>query len=658
MENLNKYINSKHKDLLNSNYCFKDLFNLIHTQEERIFCEFISNFQVKRIKYKEVKKYCYQMGSFLNQNISNNKGKYVGLYMENSVNWIAVFWSLLMIGYKPVLLNCKLPVEMNLEIINQLEVDTVVTTFNTFDSYDFIDVIKLENTLSFIPKVVECALFEDFNWCDEIALCSTATTLNYKLCIYTGSDFTYQVLNAKGILSKNKMIKKHYKGSLKMLCFLPFYHVFGLVAAYIWFSVFGRTFVFLTDYSSETIIKTIRRHEVTHIFAVPLLWNTVVKEVKKEVSMLSEKEQKKFTKGLKLSNKLQNAFPKLGMKIARKLFKRITDKTFGDSISFLISGGGYISDETLYILNGVGYPLHNGYGSSEIGITSVELGKKLKHRIRGAVGKPFDSVSYSIIDDKLMVKGKSTCSYIYPRKGTPYQVNKDEWFDTNDLVRVDKGGSYYILGRADDVVINATGEKINPDIIEKHILLTNANNYCVMDYQGELSFIVEIARGVNQFRLNLIYDEIISNVKILNSKGYVINKVYFTHDPMINPNAIKVSRKLLKSKIDNKQVTLHSIDELSEVKTQSQEEVVDSIVGIVKNCFADVLGKPYDSIESDKHFIFELGGTSLDYFSLLMKLKKEFGFEFSMEEQSCSTVNEFAKYIESKISGGSKNEKI
>lgn len=654
MENLNKYISSKHQDLLNSDYSFKDLFRLIHTQDERIFCEFIHNFQVKKIKYKEVEKYCYQMGYFLNENISNEKDTYVGLYMENSVNWIAVFWALLMIGYKPVLLNCKLPVEMNLEIIKLLNIKTVVSGFNTFDPYDDVKVIKLQHSLAFIPEVSKCPVYTPVKWCDEIALCSTATTLNYKLCIYTGKDFTYQVLNSKGILSKNKMMKKHYNGYIKQLCFLPFYHVFGLVATYIWFSVFGRTFVFLTDYSSETIIKTIRRHEVTHIFAVPLLWNTIVKEVKKEVATLSDAEQKKFTKGLKLSHKLQNMFPKLGMKISRKLFKRITDKTFGNSISFLISGGGYISDETLYILNGVGYPIFNGYGSSEIGITSVELRKKVKHRLLGSVGKPFDSVTYKVDDEKLYVKGNSTCSYIHARNGSYEKVDKEAWFDTNDHVRVDKGGNYYILGRADDVVINSTGEKINPDIIEKHILLTNVNNYCVMDYQGDLSFIVEINKAVNQFRLNTIYDEIISNVKILNSKGYVINKVYFTYDPMINPNAIKVSRKLLKDKIENKTVILHSIDKLKETRCQTAEEVTNTIVDIVKVCFAEALGKDISAIDNNKHFVFELGGTSLDYFSLLMKLKKEFGMEFSLEEQSCSTVEDFSKYIEKKLSGGSK----
>jgi acyl-CoA synthetase (AMP-forming)/AMP-acid ligase II len=79
-----------------------------------------------------------------------------------------------------------------------------------------------------------------------------------------------------------------YNGSIKQLAFLPFYHIFGLFAVYYWFAFFGRTFVFLKDYSPDTIARTCRRHEVTHIFAVPLLWHTVEEKIQKGVRMMPE----------------------------------------------------------------------------------------------------------------------------------------------------------------------------------------------------------------------------------------------------------------------------------------------------------------------------------------------------------------------------------
>ena len=150
-----------------------------------------------------------------------------------------------------------------------------------------------------------------------------------------------------------------------------------------------------------------------------------------EVNLLSDKEKRKFEKGIKISLALQNIFPELGAKIARKMFKRITSLIFGDSIKFTISGGGYISDEALKLINGIGYPLFNGYGSTEIGITSVELRKKAKYRILGSVGKPFKSLEYQINGDVLEVRGKSTCSVIINKDDIDNKVNQEET-ETND----------------------------------------------------------------------------------------------------------------------------------------------------------------------------------------------------------------------------------
>ena len=38
----------------------------------------------------------------------------------------------------------------------------------------------------------------------------------------------------------------------------------------------------------------------------------------------------------------------------------------GDKVKFCISGGGYLSNDTLRTINGLGYPLYNGYGMTEI----------------------------------------------------------------------------------------------------------------------------------------------------------------------------------------------------------------------------------------------------------------------------------------------------
>ena len=287
-----------------------------------------------------------------------------------------------------------------------------------------------------------------------------------------------------------------------------FNHIFGLIAAYFWFSLFGRTFVFLKDYAPNTILNTIRRHNVTHVFAVPLLWNTITKEVTKKIDALDDKKRNKVDKWLARSIKLQDINSQLGMQISRKIFKEVVDKTLGTSIKFLISGGGAIAEKTLYLINGIGYPLFNGYGSTEVGITSVELRKKASKRLLGTIGKPFDSVSYKVVDDVLYVKGLSTCSKIFLKDGKEEIISKDEWYKTNDIASVDKNGYYYIKGRLDDVYVSSTGEKYNPDLIEAKCLLKEVNNYCILNLNDKLSLVIEISKN----------KDLLSKINIKNEK--------------------------------------------------------------------------------------------------------------------------------------------
>ena len=46
----------------------------------------------------------------------------------------------------------------------------------------------------------------------------------------------------------------------------------------------------------------------------------------------------------------------------RVILKLFQGKVLGSQIQFCISGGGYLSSKTLNLINGLGYPLYNGYG--------------------------------------------------------------------------------------------------------------------------------------------------------------------------------------------------------------------------------------------------------------------------------------------------------
>ena len=642
-ENIPLYIKERFSLLSQAEPNLKSVFEIIHDQGERFFTEYYESFSLRNVSYKEFKSYVKKTASYLEDNSLKPNHEYVGLLMDNSLNWVSVFWAILMLGGKPVLLNKKLPLNINQEIAKLLKIKYVVSDVHAEDTFD--TVLYFENVNKIIPEIDDLNEIEQEDWEDEIVLSTTATTLNYKICVYKGADIYSAIMNAKCVLKRSKIVKEHYEERLKVLAFLPFYHIFGLMAAYFWFSIFGRTFVFLKDYSGETILRTIQRHKVTHVFAVPLLWNTIARELKKKIKQLPEKEQKKANKGIKFIYNLQNVFPNYGRRVARKLLKEVQSQIFGDSIKFCITGGGSIPKETLYIINAIGYPLYNGYGSTEMGITSVELRSKPKYRVLGTVGMPLDSVTYKLENDELLIKGSSICFKIIYKDGREEIVNKDEWYHTGDMFRVTKDGYYYALGRNDDVYVGANGEKINPDEIEKHVFLTSVVRYCFTTYKGQLSLILQLSKQNYTMRANAIVNEVKSCLDLLKQKGYQIEKVYYTFDDIANKEAIKVSRKLLERLIVSNNVQLEDFANFSNLVMNKKEELNNDITNRIKKVFSEVLNKDINEIGEESDFFLELGGTSLDYMTLLLKLEQEFDTNIAFKEKSFSTVKEFYNYL-------------
>ena len=642
-ENIPQYIKWKLRSLDTLEPTLKSLFEIAHDQEERIFCEYIDNFIVKSITYSDFSLYTKKFARFLsNQNLTP-KHDFVGLLMDNSMNWVAIYWGLIMIGYKPFLMNKKMPIEMLKEMVSTLHIHSVIADVHVEKEFEHVVFINNENKP--LKEIEELEPISEFDWEDEIALSTTATTLTYKICVYKGKDLFEQTKNAKCIIKGNRTLKEHYNQRLKVLGFLPFYHIFGLIAAYTWFSLFGRTFVFLKDYSSETILKTVQRHKCTHIFGVPILWDTIAKEIKKEISLLTEKEQKKANRGLKFTYKLQNMFPVFGRHKCRKLLAQGQNKVFGDSVIFCISGGGPVTYETLYLLNAIGYPLYNGYGSTEYGIDSVELRLKPKYRLLGTIGKPLDSVEYKIEDEELLIRGTSTCSRIIHKDGKEEIINKDEWQHTNDIACVDKKGYYYLKGRKDDVCIGKNGEKINPDEIERYVLMTSAIRYCFTTINEKLSLVMQLSKSNYTIKAQSIINEVNNCLEKLEKVGYHIEQVYYTFDDIASKEAIKVSRKILDTLISKNRIKLMSFSDFTKSVETDSKEVNAEIVKRISKVFGEVLNKDPDSLDVNANFFFDLGGTSLDYMSLLMKLEQEFEMKISLEEESCSTINSFYEYI-------------
>ena len=661
--------------LRKSNKTLEDVFNIMFSRPEEIMAEWLEDGERRFMTFAEGEKRIRNAAYALSRKIAR-PGQFVALDMENSVDWIIAFWAILMSGSKPYLVNRRHPARLTQGIVSTLGITFAVAQGETNYPCIYIDVNELkceghddfgrcgaaralEDPLKAVDKSAKEAAggmsAEDAKqqypaFADEIALATSATTLNEVICIYNGQRVANQILNCKSILLQNKLMPTFYHGALKQLAFLPFYHIFGLMAVYFWFAFFARPMVFMEDYSAESILGTVRKLEVTHIFAVPMLWHSIEKQVKAQVKAQGAKQEKKFYKGLAICTKIQNVCPGLGRKLSKRIMKQVTSQLFGDSPAFLISGGGYVKDSAMYMFNAMGYPLHNGYGMSETGITSVELRETMKARLQNSIGRPFDSVKYTIDDDGILhISGDSLCCRMI-RNGREMII--EDTYNSGDVVTVDSEGNYYIKGRLGDRIIGESGENINPDDIEKDLELPLARDLCVFGYgrgsEEEIALVVRLGRDTSTADIKATADSAYEQSDKLPGT-YKIRKFFFTFDPICAETAIKVSRSYLKRGIADGSIRLVPFDDVLEGRVSGREGVdsADTLGLKLRSIFAEFTERAEEEIYIDDHFLYDLGGTSIDYFSLVMRINEELNMHIVFDKEgACHTIREFERFIQ------------
>lgn len=641
---LKKFVKCECEKLKNSNQTFEDIYNIVFYRDAVMAETSVASsagMQIKEYTYKEVRNTIESIAAAIALK-TEKKGAFIGLSGQNSVEWLISFWAILMSGNKPFLVNLMQPAEASASMLKTIGAEFVLCTDKATE-YDGIPFI-LYNELNENESNISKGVLGDFG--NEIAITTSGTTLKEKICIYTGFEISQQIFNSWQALSWNNAIGRGYKGKIKTFAMLPLYHIFGLEATYLWLSFFGAILVFPENLAPETLLRTVRLHEVTHIFAVPLLWHTIEKTVLREVGKRDDKTQEKFNKGIKISLMLQNTFPKFGERIASKLFKEVREKVFGDSVKFCISGGSPLKESSMNLINALGYHLISGYGMSEIGIIMADFAKRPKEKVPVSVGKPFNSVQVRVDSQGIMlVKGDSICKRIIVGGSL---TENEEWFNTGDVVSVSDEGKYYLQGRASDIVISENGENLNPDFAEKFFDLPGAKCFSVMGDENmeKLILVVQIPEGLARDDRELLE----KNVKICEDKlpsVYKISKVYYTVDGVMEESDIKVSRTKVRRNIENGTIKLfESIEEVENEGFENDSELKKKLRSIL----AEALNLPEEKITNTGHFIKDLGGTSLDYFTVVSEIDEQLGVTLEFEETEFAyNLNDLERVIEEKL---------
>ena len=257
----------------------------------------------------------------------------------------------------------------------------------------------------------------------------------------------------------------------RFLSVLPLHHTFEATGGFLAPIMRGCAIYYVKELNSRQILNGIKKHRITHLLSVPLLFEKIYEGILSGVKKAPPLKRFIFNLIMKVVKTIHNL---TGKNLGRALFAGFRKKAGMDSIELLISGGAPLPSRIAAGFSQMGFCFIEGYGLTE---TSPVLTLSPPYKVRpGSVGIALDSVEIKIIDPDN--KGVGEIIACGPMITPGYLDNPDEtvklirdgWLHTGDLGRLDSDGYLYIMGRNKNLIVSAAGKNIYPEEIEEEIL--------------------------------------------------------------------------------------------------------------------------------------------------------------------------------------------
>jgi long-chain acyl-CoA synthetase len=393
----------------------------------------------------------------------------IGLFIHNSINYIAAYFSISFTGHVIVPINSRIKANELESTIHYCELGVIVTDTLNIDLLrkclkDFPYLIKAFNmdTMSFesmggnesIPVIEGCEL-------DDVALMlhTSGSLSSPKRVMLTH----HNLITCVEAIIESLEITRADRTLIALPLFLASANTSQMLAhIYLGASIVIMDALFTAGY----FFKLVERHGVTNFTGVPYM-----------MQLLADN---KNTKAQDIS-----------------------------SLRFICFGGAPTPVEKIrkLIASFSGVDFIHMYGQTE---ASTRISHLLPDRMiekAGSVGKPLPGMEWKLVNEEgsdvgmgevgeLLVKGGNIMKGYYKRNEQTLTTLMDGWLHTGDLGRFDEEGFLYIVGRMRNVIIKG-GMNIYPEEIEEILCSHPAvKEACVTGEKDDLLGEVPVAKVV------------------------------------------------------------------------------------------------------------------------------------------------------------------
>jgi long-chain acyl-CoA synthetase len=265
----------------------------------------------------------------------------------------------------------------------------------------------------------------------------------------------------------------------RITSFLPSAHIADRMTALYGQEMFGTQITVVSD--GRAIAAALPDVRPTVWGAVPRVWEKLKAAIEFTVShetddakrqamewamSVAAKRGAALLAGEPMSDEVAAEWAKADELVLSKLRERLG---FGE-LRWALSGAAPIPKETLAFFAGIGIPIAEIWGMSELSCVATAIHPR-DARL-GAVGKLLPGLEGKIADDgEYLVRGPLVMKgYRKEPAKTAEAIDSDGWLHTGDIFEVDADGYLRVVDRKKELIINAAGKNMSPSNIENTIL--------------------------------------------------------------------------------------------------------------------------------------------------------------------------------------------
>lgn len=306
---------------------------------------------------------------------------------------------------------------------------------------------------------------------------TSGTTGKPKGCILTHKNWLAEV---RGLLT-NPIGAIAVPGS-RVLTFLPMAHVFSRAVS-LAVAIGGATQNHWSDFSSLSV--EFQRSRPNLILGVPRVFEKVRNSaaqkaadgsaIKRGIFEQAEQAAIEYSKALDTEEgptRIQKAKHKV---FDRMVYSKIREGV-GGSVRYCITGGSAMGQDLLHWFRGIGVPVYEGYGLTEV---AAAVTVDFDDQQIGTVGPPIGGMTVRTNGvGEILVKGPTVFAGYWNNEEATKEALHGEWYNTGDLGEILDNGKLMVTGRKKDLIVTAGGKNVSPgpmeDILRAHPLVSQA----------------------------------------------------------------------------------------------------------------------------------------------------------------------------------------